>query len=214
MFKFDRVRLVSAGLSMACQGLMGLVALTTLPIGHAVKSAGSSLVFEMMPLAAGNQPAGNDARFERPARGIADPNQPSTLPDKPIPPARPALRSPANDTSLQVSAGEDAASDRVEAIDGALASRFQQMLEDHIAQYKRAVDAPARFDRKDVVVTVRFVMDREGHVVDSWVQTSSGIDALDNEALLTLRRAEPLPPIPAALPGRFEILMPLSFNLS
>jgi periplasmic protein TonB len=51
------------------------------------------------------------------------------------------------------------------------------------------------------VVTVRFVLNRAGQVIDSTVTKSSGNDVLDRSALETLRRASPFPAFPAAKPG-------------
>jgi protein TonB len=52
------------------------------------------------------------------------------------------------------------------------------------------------------IVVLHLEVDRRGKVLSAWVEQSSGIDALDNEALLQLHRANPLPPPPAAISGK------------
>lgn len=61
---------------------------------------------------------------------------------------------------------------------------------------------------------VRFRMNRSGQVLSMAVQRSSGSDILDQAALATLRRAQPLPPIPAEMPEEVELAAPVEFYLS
>ena len=64
------------------------------------------------------------------------------------------------------------------------------------------------------VAQVFFSLDREGHVIDSWITSSSGAAALDEEALALLRRAEPFPAPPAELIGaQVNLTVPIRFNL-
>jgi protein TonB len=57
-------------------------------------------------------------------------------------------------------------------------------------------------------------MRRDGAVLDVRIKTSSGATILDEEAGATIRRAQPLPPIPPELPERLNIIVPVAFNLS
>ena len=51
-------------------------------------------------------------------------------------------------------------------------------------------------------------------MIDSRVVASSGVTALDEEALALLRRAQPFPKPPAELTGdRVDLMLPLRFNL-
>ena len=59
------------------------------------------------------------------------------------------------------------------------------------------------------VVQVFFSLDRQGRVLESRVVRSSGANALDEEALALLRRAQPFPPPPPEFPGD-----PVEFDLS
>jgi periplasmic protein TonB len=68
----------------------------------------------------------------------------------------------------------------------------------HLQKFKRY---PSAVRGKSGTVVVRFVLNRTGEVTDSVVTKSSGSDALDREAIETLRRASPFPAFPAAKPG-------------
>ena len=60
----------------------------------------------------------------------------------------------------------------------------------------------------------RFVIDREGRLLEQRVVKSSGYRLLDEEAAAIVRRAAPMPPIPAELGHhRLVITAPISFSL-
>src|SRR6202012_5484040 len=65
-------------------------------------------------------------------------------------------------------------------------------------QYPRA----ARQAHIEGVVMLHFVMDQDGKVVSAEVAKSSGGPVLDGEARALIRRAHPLPPLPADFPTR------------
>jgi periplasmic protein TonB len=87
---------------------------------------------------------------------------------------------------------------------------YQRALLAHIERY-RGYPAHERSKRIEGTVLVRFAMTRQGGVIDAWVDRSSGVIALDDEAVATVRRAQPLPVIPASLPDRLSIVLPVSF---
>lgn len=89
---------------------------------------------------------------------------------------------------------------------------FQTTLLDHIEKYK-GYPEQARRAHTEGMVLLRFIMDRQGRVTDAWIESGSGSTALDAEALVTIQRAQPLPPIPAQLPGSLKLVLPLTFNL-
>jgi protein TonB len=93
------------------------------------------------------------------------------------------------------------------------AMRFQQALLRHIARYRRYPNA-ARLERLRGTVDTLFSMSRDGTLLDVWVRTSSGEAVLDQEALETIRHAQPLPPIPPGLPERLTIQIRLAFDPS
>jgi len=72
--------------------------------------------------------------------------------------------------------------------------------------------ADARNDRG--MAQVAFSLDRRGRVISSRVVTSSGSAALDRAAIEMIRRSQPFPPPPAALPGaEVSLTVPVRFNM-
>jgi protein TonB len=93
------------------------------------------------------------------------------------------------------------------------AYRFQQALVRHVARYQRYPNA-ARSLRLEGKVDTQFSMARDGTLLGVWVKTSSGQVLLDNEAIETIRRAQPMPAIPRELPDRLNIHVQLVFEAS
>jgi periplasmic protein TonB len=63
-------------------------------------------------------------------------------------------------------------------------------------------------------VELAFSIDREGHVISSRIVKGSRYAALDQEAMATVRRAQPFPPPPAGLNGqKFDFTVPVKFNI-
>ena len=72
----------------------------------------------------------------------------------------------------------------------------------------------AQSRREQGVAQVFFSLDRQGRVLESRVVRSSGANALDEEALALLRRAQPFPPPPRELAGdHVDLTVPIRFNL-
>ena len=95
----------------------------------------------------------------------------------------------------------------------ALVAAYQAVLSAHLERYRRYPPG-ARQRREQGVATVRFTVDRGGRVVALAMAGASGFAALDDEALATLRRAEPLPGIPAEVTaGELEFVLPLRFQV-
>jgi periplasmic protein TonB len=64
------------------------------------------------------------------------------------------------------------------------------------------------------VVKIFFILDRNGRVIDSNILRSSGVAALDEEALALVNRVQPFPPPPADVLGeRIERTAPIRFLL-
>jgi protein TonB len=62
------------------------------------------------------------------------------------------------------------------------------------------------------VVLLRFTMDRDGKVLTSKIEKSSGDESLDQEALAALQRAQPLSKPPAEVPGNpLDLIVPVDF---
>ena len=90
---------------------------------------------------------------------------------------------------------------------------WQGLILARLERFKR-YPAGAQFRRQQGVVYLRFSMDRRGKVVAASVDKSSGVDALDQETLALIHRAEPLPPPPAEMTGDpVELVVPIQFFL-
>ena len=90
-------------------------------------------------------------------------------------------------------------------------ARYEQTLSAWIQQH-RIYPASARGREGRVVVRVR--IDREGYVRYYALEESAGTDALDRAAVDMIRRANPVPAIPADYPAGnlIEFLIPMTFE--
>ena len=82
----------------------------------------------------------------------------------------------------------------------------------HLERFRR-YPARARAARQQGVAYVRFKMNRAGMVLSSTILQKSGSFDLDQAALDTLQRAQPLPAIPAERPDVVELTIPVEFKL-
>jgi protein TonB len=74
--------------------------------------------------------------------------------------------------------------------------------------------ADARLNRQEGTVTMRFTIDRAGHVLSSHLQQSSGVRSLDDEATAMIARASPFPPMPPSPAGStLALVVPIEFSL-
>ena len=90
---------------------------------------------------------------------------------------------------------------------------FQQRLLRHLDQNKRYPQASQR-RRQQGTALLRFTMDAEGSVLSFRLEKSSGHEPLDEEVLAMIKRAEPLPKIPADIGrDRLELVVPVQFAL-
>jgi len=90
---------------------------------------------------------------------------------------------------------------------------FATKLLGHLNRFKR-YPASARMRRQEGVASLRFTMDREGHVLSFEIAKSSGSNALDKETLELIKRAEPLPALPAAFArNTLDLVVPVEFFL-
>lgn len=82
----------------------------------------------------------------------------------------------------------------------------------HLGRFRR-YPARARAARQQGTVHIRFRMNRTGAVLEANVLRSSGAITLDQAALDTFRRAQPLPAIPQDRPDTLELTVPVEFYL-
>ena len=156
--------------------------------------------------------------FEPPAVYIPQPIAPEIILSTPPPPqaitVAPAPPAPVQAPIVQTPPPEIGRAITPPPISGADRKAFATTLFGHLNRYKR-YPASARMRRQEGVVSLRFTMDRQGHVLSYEIAKTSGSDALDNEARELIKRAEPLPVIPAAF-GRdtLDLVVPIEFFLN
>lgn len=106
------------------------------------------------------------------------------------------------DTTLSATAGDDS-----------LNPDFRRSLLRHLERFRRYPEA-ARRAGMEGVVKVSLSFHRDGRILQVYVAETSGAAMLDAAALDTIRRAAPLPRLPAGSGERETILVPVSFSLS
>ncbi|ATQ44605.1 energy transducer TonB [Caulobacter mirabilis] len=128
-----------------------------------------------------------------------------------VPTPDPALAKALAEVSLRPadSVGEGAGEGRA-GVGGQNA--YQRRLQRHIRPF-RLYPSEAVVRRAEGLVLVRFRVARDGSVEEAWVVGRSGDAALDQAALETLWRAEPMPVVPDDLPAPVEIELPVPFRL-
>ena len=90
---------------------------------------------------------------------------------------------------------------------------WQAQLVAWLEKYKR-YPRVAQEQRQQGVAYLRFTIDRQGKVLASQINRSSGFELLDDEVLALIQRAQPLPSPPAEVTGdRIELQVPVAFSL-
>lgn len=95
----------------------------------------------------------------------------------------------------------------------AVGSDYRARLLAHIQPFRRYPDQAEALDAKGVTQLV-FMVDQDGKIMGVWVKSSSGFETLDNEAMATVLRAQPMPHVPPGLPSPLTVQLPVSFNPS
>jgi TonB family protein len=101
------------------------------------------------------------------------------------------------------------------------AASQQQAMLDWNNQIKELLNRKAHYPSESVrrheegIVTVGFTLDRNGRVMESHIQQSSGFPTLDREVLNLVNRVQPFPPIPSSYEkDSINVSSPLKFSLS
>src|SRR4029077_20315002 len=98
------------------------------------------------------------------------------------------------------------------SIAAAPASWINQLFS-HLLRY-RQYPRSASSSHQEGVVLLSFTMDRNGRVLSRHIARSSGVAALDAEALSMIERAQPLPPfLPYMGEGARSFTAPIKFSL-
>lgn len=112
--------------------------------------------------------------------------------------------------TASATAAGDSAPAQASAPDPGAVSDYYLRLESHLARFHRYPQTSLS-PRPSGMVRVALIVRRDGHLMDAWIETSSGVVMLDEAALQTLRKAEPLPVLPATLPGAIDLIVPLKY---
>ena len=87
------------------------------------------------------------------------------------------------------------------------------LLFSHLLRYRQYPNS-AQSSHQEGVVMLSFTMDRNGHVLSRHIARSSGVAALDTEALAMIERAQPLPAFPPSMPeASRSFTAPIKFTL-
>ena len=148
------------------------------------------------------------------------PVPPPPPPSRPIPRAEPvrprsaAAPPNASKPSSSPATPEPRPSEPVAALPSAdVLDPYRHSLADHLRPYQR-YPALSRIRHEQGLVVVHVTIQRDGQIAAMSIEHGSGFEALDREALATLKRADPLPPVPASIPGApLELVFPLRFQL-
>lgn len=95
---------------------------------------------------------------------------------------------------------------------GAASDQWEARLMARLERY-RYYPAVARSRRQQGTAWVRASISREGHLLALRLEQPSGQPMLDESALQTFRRAQPLPRIPEELPAPQELVVPVEYYL-
>jgi periplasmic protein TonB len=188
----------------------GVYWLRQLPANSSVQESGTMVEVQLLP--PGDPTPTSVRNTERQAtaapgdKGRSSDPQPQLIEDREEPSPQPvAVNTPAAPIDLSPAVSRQAPSDDA-------TMKFRQALLRHIARYER-YPSEARARHEQGTVEVLFHLRRNGRVIEAWVTTTSGAPLLDQEAIATLYRAEPLPPIPSEMPEELKILLPINFSL-
>lgn len=100
-----------------------------------------------------------------------------------------------------------------EEYDNSTMLRYQDRVRQRIEKYRRYPDK-ARKRKMEGVVRVMFTVLADGRITYAGITGSSGYRTLDGEALATVKKASPLPPVPAELElEKVTMEVPIVFSL-
>lgn len=216
-----RHRVMSLGLSLLLPALVLILLLLRFE-GVMRPPTPTPLVVNMLPLASPPEPAHDrkpgplqNARKQTPPQPRDTPIPPpkvvtplqvpvsATPPTPPAPdPGRPAPATTAPVSNPAPPAPQLSGRD----------NSYEAKLLAHIQKFRRYPSAARRMGDQGVT-HLRVRIDRAGHVLSAQVLRGSGFGSLDKGALETIRRADPLPAVPADRNAPFEMVLPVEFYI-
>ncbi|NKJ01308.1 energy transducer TonB [Novosphingobium sp. SG707] len=213
-------------------GIVGTMMVFALVLGSALftwravrpmaVSPSAPLVVEMEPLAAPQEPQREVATGPKQVERSED--QPMQEPTMVFPPPSVQLFVPAPigetvkeiadpaPTVPETTAPKTLAAPVAARLSSEVKANWEARLLAHLERY-RSFPPRARAARQQGMVQLRFRMNRAGTVLTASILRGSGFTTLDQAALDTLQRAQPLPPIPKDLPEEIELTIPVEFYL-
>jgi protein TonB len=222
-----RTRLVGVTGTVAVAALvLGCVLFTWRVVRPMVVSPSAPLVVELRPLAAPPEPAREVApgpeQVER--REVMPEPEPDIV--EPVPLLQLSLPTPVireireplaevidpGPTVPETKAPKNIAAPVAARLSSDASQSWEARLLAHLERYRR-FPARARAARRQGTVQILFRMNRQGSVLTASVVRSSGFTTLDQAALDTLKRAQPLPAIPEGRPDEIELTIPVEFYL-
>ncbi|WP_186464294.1 energy transducer TonB [Nitrospirillum bahiense] len=135
---------------------------------------------------------------------------PPPVPPQAAPIATPQPEPPPPSTAVQTSTPAPEAPPAPPAPASKGPDSYEGRLMAHLYRYLR-YPAQARQRHQVGTALVHFTLDRTGHVLSVTLERGSGFALLDEEAVATVRRADPLPPAPDDKP--LDWTMPVDFTL-
>lgn len=220
-----RTRLTGAGGTTMLATLPFVVALVTWrAVQPVVTMSTPPLAIDLLPLSTPPEPVQEVP--EGPQRTQQEEQKPQDRPDLPEPPDVPLptlspvavpVKPPARQVVEVRPVPETTAPRALQAPPGRRASNdteasWEALLKAHLEKHRR-YPLTARAMRIQGIAHVRFRMSRAGKLLSVTLSRSSGFDILDRAALDTIRRAQPLPPIPAERADELELSIPVEFFL-
>ncbi len=222
-----RARVLGLGVAVVLHVIVG-VRLVAIPgqrpaADTPVEIVLAEVVDRARPAEAGPELAPPDSDLATPPADVAAPTEPPRVLSPPAlavagrpPAARPAPTRPSAapaSASLAPVQTPGATQAALPAVTAELISAYHRTLLAHLERYRQYPQG-ARLRREQGVAMVRFTVDRGGRLLALAMDNGSGYPALDEEAIATLRRAEPLPALPAEIAaGQLEFVLPLRFQV-
>jgi protein TonB len=155
---------------------------------------------------------GRDAPPEReaPETRITVPAKSPVRPETSLPKENTTAESPGNDVDPGSPSGAPGFDGKGREIEAAVLADYIRSVRARIERHKRYPTTAAR-DNLEGTVTVSFLLDRKGTLLDKRVVTDSGSPLLDEAALAAVTDSSPFPPFPDGL-DRETLLLRLPIN--
>lgn len=161
-------------------------------------------------------PEPDASRVEQPTtpRPEAAPaREPDDTTAEPVPEEAPAAAGAGGESGSRAAAGAGSGQDQSGGGNPGASADYMAQLRAWLEKHKR-YPRRARTRRQEGTAVLRFVVDREGRVLEYEIRESSGHDILDREVTAMIERAQPLPGMPDDMGrGRLELVVPVQFRL-